>query len=120
VRISSIGGLNSPPRRFHSTKAKHLTEREVLEANVLRQLLEHYFRIVQASVIDSVPKAVMLTLVNSMQDSVYTHLMGSIYLHDDDALAGLTRESEEVVRRRNEVIKLNLALRKAIAVMRDL
>jgi len=87
---------------------------------VLRQLLEHYFRIVQASVIDSVPKAIMLTLVNSLQNNVYTHLMGSIYLHDDEALAALTRESEEVVRRRMEVIKLNLALRKAIAVMRDL
>jgi len=115
---ASMGVHGSPSRR--AAQSLSLTEREVLEAKVLRQLLEHYFRIVQASVIDSVPKAIMLMLVNSLQKDLYNHLMDAIYLHDDDAaLADLTRESEDVVRRRTELVKLTGALRQAIAVMRD-
>lgn len=34
---------------------------------MLRQLLEHYFRIVRASVLDAVPKAIMLMMVNCIQ-----------------------------------------------------
>jgi hypothetical protein len=65
---ASLGGAHGAPTP-HRPMATNLslTEREVLEAKVLRQLLEHYFRIVQASVIDSVPKAIMLMLVNSLQ-----------------------------------------------------
>ena len=56
-RASLGGALGAPtPHRPMATNLS-LTEREVLEAKVLRQLLEHYFRIVQASVIDSVPNA---------------------------------------------------------------
>jgi hypothetical protein len=40
---------------------------QVLEANVLRQLLEHYFRLVRTSILDAVPKAIMLMMVNCVQ-----------------------------------------------------
>ena len=40
-----------------------LNEREKLETEVLRQLLEYYFKIVRESITDSVPKAIMLKLV---------------------------------------------------------
>mmetsp|Transcript_22599 Transcript_22599/g.53413 ORF Transcript_22599/g.53413 Transcript_22599/m.53413 type:complete len:794 (-) Transcript_22599:1916-4297(-) len=102
-------------------KVTALTDREVLEANVLRQLLEHYFRIVRASVLDAVPKAIMLMMVNCIQDTLQERLMQQIYLsEDDDAFPGLTRESDEVRRRRAEVKQLVTALRKAIEVMRKL
>mmetsp|Transcript_39439 Transcript_39439/g.92250 ORF Transcript_39439/g.92250 Transcript_39439/m.92250 type:complete len:125 (+) Transcript_39439:183-557(+) len=102
-------------------KVSTLSDREVLEANVLRQLLEHYFKIVRAAVLDAVPKAVMLMMVNAIQDNIQERLMQAIYLTEDDgAFSGLTRESEEVRRRRSEVKKLVASLRRGIAVMREL
>jgi hypothetical protein len=98
-----------------------LSERESLEANVLRQLLEHYFKIVRAAVLDAVPKAIMLMMVNAITDHIQERLMQAIYLTEDDgAFGGLTRESEEVRRRRMEVKKLVTSLRRGIAVMREL
>mmetsp|Transcript_16668 Transcript_16668/g.45377 ORF Transcript_16668/g.45377 Transcript_16668/m.45377 type:complete len:202 (+) Transcript_16668:2462-3067(+) len=102
-------------------KVTKLTEKERLDANVLRQLLEHYFRIVRATVLDSVPKAIMLMMINLIQDKIQERLMQSIYLaEDDDAFSGLTRESEEVRRRRDDVKEQVACLRKAISVMREL
>ena len=46
-----------------ATRPVLLNEREKLETEVLRQLLEYYFKIVRESITDSVPKAIMLKLV---------------------------------------------------------
>jgi len=98
-----------------------LTDREVLEANVLRQLLEHYFRLVRTSVLDAVPKAIMLMMVNCVQETLQERLMQHIYLAEkDDAFPALTRESDEVRRRRAENRALIKALRNAIEIMRKL
>ena len=48
-----------------ATRPVLLNEREKLETEVLRQLLEYYFKIVRESITDSVPKAIMLKLVRA-------------------------------------------------------
>jgi hypothetical protein len=58
--------------------------------------------------------------VNSLQDQLYQHLMESIDTDDDDVLAELTRESEEVSRKRKEVQERVKALKRAIQVMQEL
>jgi len=126
VRMSTDSlNLDKNPYRKNTSmppaKVSILSDREVLEANVLRQLLEHYFKIVRAAVLDAVPKAVMLMMVTAIQDNIQERLMQAIYLTEDDgAFSGLTRESEEVRRRRSEVKKLVASLRRGIAVMREL
>jgi len=63
----------------------------------------------------------MLMMINLIQDKIQERLMQSIYLaEDDDAFSGLTRESEEVRRRRDDVKEQVACLRKAISVMREL
>lgn len=58
--------------------------------------------------------------MNSLQDQLYQHLMESIDTDDDDVLAELTRESEEVSRKRKEVQERVKALKRAIQVMQEL
>ena len=58
--------------------------------------------------------------VNSLQDQLYQHLMESIDRDGDDVLAELTRESEEVSRKRKEVQERVKALKRAIQVMQEL
>uniref|UniRef100_A0A7S0MMN7 GED domain-containing protein n=1 Tax=Cryptomonas curvata TaxID=233186 RepID=A0A7S0MMN7_9CRYP len=122
--MGSFGGFGDALRRtsmLPPSKVTRLSERERLEANVLRQLLEHYFRIVRATVLDAVPKAIMLMMVNTIQENLQERLMQKIYLsEDDEAFGGLTRESEEVRRRRTEVKEQVACLRKAISVMREM
>eukprot|EP00286_Rhodomonas_abbreviata_P023109 CAMPEP_0181296234 /NCGR_PEP_ID=MMETSP1101-20121128/4588_1 /TAXON_ID=46948 /ORGANISM="Rhodomonas abbreviata, Strain Caron Lab Isolate" /LENGTH=787 /DNA_ID=CAMNT_0023401071 /DNA_START=45 /DNA_END=2408 /DNA_ORIENTATION=+ len=122
VRLSTDSlSLNRRTTLMPRAKVTALSDREVLEANVLRQLLEHYFRIVRASVLDSVPKAIMLMMVNNIQENLHERLMQQIYLSKDDAsFPDLTRESEDVRLKRAEARQLVQCLRKAIEVMRKL
>ena len=123
--MSSIAGGGMAARMSmgvvsSTSRPVHLNDREKLETEVLRQLLEYYFKIVRESITDSVPKAIMLKLVNALQNHLYQHLMESIDTDDDEVLAELTRESEEVSRKRKEVQERVKALKRAIQVMQEL
>ena len=125
ARMSSIAGGGMAARMSmgvvsSTSRPVHLNDREKLETEVLRQLLEYYFKIVRESITDSVPKAIMLKLVNALQNHLYQHLMESIDTDDDEVLAELTRESEEVSRKRKEVQERVKALKRAIQVMQEL
>ncbi|EKX42826.1 hypothetical protein GUITHDRAFT_111196 [Guillardia theta CCMP2712] len=93
---------------------------DVSESGILRQLLQQYFELVKRSTTDSIPKALMLKLVQSFETNLYPHLMQAIDLDNDEVVADLTKESLEIVRRRQEVDRLEGALRKAILVLREL
>ena len=96
-----------------------LNEMEKSEIEMLRQLLKNYFKIVRERITDSVPKAIMLKLVNSLSEALHDHLIKSIDTEDDEVLANLTRESEEVSRNRNEVQERVKALERAEQVMQE-
>ena len=61
--------------------------------------------------IDMVPKAIMLTLVNEAKDSLQRELLQELY--KQDVLDELLKESEFVVNRRKEVVSMLQALNKA-------
>ena len=61
--------------------------------------------------IDMVPKAVSLTLVNFSKDNLQRELLQELY--KPDVLDDLLKESEMVVARRKEVISMVQALNKA-------
>jgi dynamin 1-like protein len=74
-------------------------------------LITSYFNIVKREMIDTVPKAISLTLVNYSKDNLQTELLQELY--KPDILDGLMKESELVVNRRKEVIGMVQALNKA-------
>jgi len=120
TRMSTISGGRMSMVPPTASRPIQLNDREKLETEVLRQLLEYYFKIVRESITDSVPKAIMLKLVNALQNNLYQHLMESIDTDDDEMLSELTRESEEVSRKRKEVQERVKALKRAIQVMQEL
>lgn len=79
---------------------------------VLIELLIHsYFNIVKREMIDMVPKAIFLTLVNHSKENLQRELLQELY--KPDVLDELLKESEYVVSRRKEVVSMVQALNKA-------
>ena len=79
---------------------------------MLAELLIHsYFNIVKREMIDMVPKAISLNLVNHSKDNLQRELLQELY--KPDVLDELMKESEYVVSRRKEVISMVQALNKA-------
>ena len=74
-------------------------------------LIHSYFNIVKREMIDMVPKAITLTLVNHSKENLQRELLQELY--KPDVLEDLLKESELVVTRRKEVVSMVQALNKA-------
>jgi len=79
--------------------------------SVAELLIHSYFNIVKREMIDMVPKAITLTLVNHSKENLQRELLQELY--KPDVLEDLLKESELVVARRKEVISMVQALNKA-------
>jgi hypothetical protein len=100
--------------RAGPVQLNELNEREKYNNKMLRLHIEKYFKIVRENITHSVPKAIMLKLVTSLSvEGLRHHLEESIDTDDDQVLADLTRESEEVSRKRKEVQERVKALKRA-------
>ena len=98
--------LSSPLRAPSSAP---LTKRPVPARAEL--LIHSYFNIVKREMIDMVPKAITLTLVNHAKENLQRELLQELY--KPEVLDDLLKESEYVVNRRKEVVSMIQALNKA-------
>jgi dynamin 1-like protein len=101
------------PRDFGSAirVTEEISEREMQQIKLIKQLLSSYFDIVKKSVQDHTVKAIMLTLVNSAKDNMQRELVSSLYkeeLYDD-----LLYESDEVGQKRKKCTEELAALKQA-------
>ncbi|KAG9016728.1 vacuolar protein sorting-associated protein 1 [Tulasnella sp. 427] len=101
--------LEAPPAVIKPQAA--LSEREAMETDVIKLLITSYFNIVKREIIDMVPKAISLTLVNFAKDNIQKELLQELY--KPEVLDDLLKESEYVVSRRKEVVQMLSALNKA-------
>jgi len=74
-------------------------------------LIHSYFNIVKREMIDMVPKAISLTLVNHSKENLQRELLQELY--KPDVLDELLKESDFVVSRRKELQALVAGLNKA-------
>ena len=74
-----------------------------------------YFSVVKREMIDMVPKAITLTLVNFAKENLQRELLEHLY--KPDVLDELLKESPDVVARRRECIKMVGALNSAEAIV---
>ena len=79
--------------------------------NFSELLIHSYFNIIKREMIDMVPKAITLTLVNHSKENLQRELLQELY--KPDTLDNLMKESEFVVNRRKECIRMVQALNKA-------
>ncbi|PWN90366.1 hypothetical protein FA10DRAFT_111674 [Acaromyces ingoldii] len=92
-----------------------LTDRETMEVEVIRMLIMSYFNIVKRTIIDMVPKATMLHLVTFAKDSLQRELLKELY--QSEVMNELMRESDHVVTRRKECVKMISALESASEII---
>lgn len=88
-----------------------LSDRETMETEVIKLLITSYFNIVKREMIDMIPKAISLTLVNHSKENLQRELLQELY--KPDVLDELLKESDYVVSRRKEVVQMLGALNKA-------
>jgi replication fork clamp-binding protein CrfC len=74
-------------------------------------LIHSYFNIVKREMIDMVPKAIMLNLVEHSKETLQRELLQELY--KPEVLDELLKESEYVISRRKEVNTMLQALNKA-------
>lgn len=91
-----------------------LSERELLESELIRRLIISYFGIVRESIQDQVPKAVMHLLVNFCKESAQTRLVSKLYkeslfeelLHEDEQLAQERKKCENLLNTYKEAARI--------------
>ncbi|CAK5279321.1 unnamed protein product [Mycena citricolor] len=101
--------MDMPPAVIKPQAA--LSERETMETEVIKLLINSYFNIVKREMIDMVPKAISLTLVSHATKNLQRELLQELY--KPEVLDELLKESEHVVARRKELVTLVAALNKA-------
>jgi hypothetical protein len=98
---------NSPP-----------SEREIIEIEVIKLLIDSYFRIVKKTIKDTVPKAIMFMLVNKTKDDIQSELVRELYR--EDKFEDLLKEGDDVAERRNACLELLRVMKKALEIINSI
>ncbi|CDH48771.1 vacuolar dynamin-like gtpase [Lichtheimia corymbifera JMRC:FSU:9682] len=109
TKKSAAASMEAPPPTLKATG--ELSERDHMEIEVIKLLIQSYFNIVKRTMIDMVPKAVMLNLVARAKKELQQELLSELY--KSDILDDLLQESEHTQQRRKECKKMIEALQKA-------
>ncbi|KAK0739876.1 Dynamin central region-domain-containing protein [Apiosordaria backusii] len=92
-----------------------LSERENIEVEVIKLLISSYFNIVKRTMIDMVPKAIMLNLVSFTKDEMQKELLENMYRQSE--LDDLLKESDYTIRRRKECQQMVESLGRASEIV---
>ncbi|KAF9138627.1 vacuolar protein sorting-associated protein 1 [Mortierella sp. GBA39] len=103
------GAMEPPPAVLKASG--NLSEREQIETEVIKLLISSYFNIVKRTVVDTVPKAIVLNLVNAAKEELQRELLQELY--KTEVLDELLKESEFTQNRRKECKRMIEALQKA-------
>jgi dynamin 1-like protein len=91
-----------------------LTDREIMETELIRRLISSYFNIVRETIADQVPKAIMHLLVNHSKDVVQNRLVSELYkeelfaelLYEDDGIKAEREKCEKLLETYKEAAKI--------------
>ncbi|RMY56876.1 hypothetical protein D0864_13587 [Hortaea werneckii] len=93
-----MAAMDAPPPTLKASGT--LSEKETQEVEVIKLLITSYYNIVRRTMIDMVPKAIMLNLVEHTKDEMQRELLEQMYRQTE--LDDLLKESDYTVRRRKE------------------
>ncbi|KAK4992118.1 vacuolar protein sorting-associated protein 1 [Elasticomyces elasticus] len=108
-----MAAMEPPPPTLKASGT--LSEREQTEVEVIKLLITSYYNIVRRTVIDMVPKAIMLTLVHHTKEEMQRELLEQMYRINE--LDDLLQESEYTVRRRKECQQMVESLTRASEIV---
>ncbi|ANB11481.1 dynamin-like GTPase VPS1 [Sugiyamaella lignohabitans] len=104
-----LAAMESPPAVLRASG--QMTERETLETEVIKLLINSYFAIVQRTIADLVPKSITLNLISFSKEGIQKELLENLYKSDE--VDDLVKENEFTVQRRKECQKMVKALQEA-------
>jgi len=112
----SIVQLPQVPDTMRQTDAPP-TDREKIEMEIIKLLIESYFNIVRKNFIDMVPKTIMYFLVNHVSDAMQNELVSELYR--DVELPTLMKEADDVAQRRKICVEMKTLLTKALDIVNE-
>ncbi|KAL2037788.1 hypothetical protein N7G274_009513 [Stereocaulon virgatum] len=104
-----LAAMDSPPPQLKASGT--LSEKEANEVEVIKLLINSYYNITRRTMIDMVPKAIMLNLVQYTKDEMQRELLEQMYRTTE--LDDLLKESDYTIRRRKECMQMVESLGKA-------
>ncbi|KAF2090861.1 hypothetical protein K490DRAFT_62190 [Saccharata proteae CBS 121410] len=108
-----MAAMEAPPPTLRASGT--LSEKESQEVEVIKLLISSYYNIVRRTMIDMVPKAIMLNLVSFTKDEMQRELLENMYRAEQ--LDDLLKESEYTVRRRKECQQMVESLARASEIV---
>jgi len=108
-----LAAMEAPPPVLKASGT--LSERETIETEVIKLLISSYFNIVKRTMIDMVPKAIMLNLVSHAKEELQRELLENLYR--TNALDDLLKESEFTINRRKECQRMVESLTQASEIV---
>ncbi|KKY28426.1 putative vacuolar dynamin-like gtpase [Phaeomoniella chlamydospora] len=108
-----MAAMEPPPATLKASGT--LSERENQEVEVIKLLITSYFNITRRTMIDMVPKAIMLNLVQYSREEMQRELLEQMYR--SETLDDLLKESEYTIRRRKECQQMVESLSKASEIV---
>jgi dynamin 1-like protein len=93
------------------------TDRELIETEIIKSLIQSYFDVTRVNVEDAVPKAIMYSLVNHCKEDVQRELVRVLYSRD--LIRDLMAEGDDVAQKRTSCAELVAVLRKALEVLAE-
>jgi dynamin 1-like protein len=94
-----------------------ITDREKIEMEIIKSLIESYFNIVRKNFIDMVPKTIMYFLVNHVRDAMQNELVAELYR--DVELPMLMKEADDVAQRRKTCVEMKDLLSMALEIVNE-
>lgn len=93
------------------------TDRERIEMEIIKSLIESYFTIVRKNIIDMVPKTIMYFLVNHVRDHLHNELVAELYRENEFII--LMKEAEDITERRMTCLEIRDLLFKALEIVNE-
>ncbi|CCH43129.1 hypothetical protein BN7_2676 [Wickerhamomyces ciferrii] len=114
---NSISSFNHNQDLVLEEEEPVLSEREQLECELIKRLIQSYFGIVREMIQDQVPKAVMCLLVNHSKETVQNRLVTKLY--KDSLFDELLLEDADLALEREKCSKLLETYREASTIISD-
>ncbi|KAL0993241.1 hypothetical protein UPYG_G00105110 [Umbra pygmaea] len=88
------------------------------QVETIRNLVDSYTGIVNKSIRDLMPKAIMHLMINSAKDFIHSELLAYLYSSGDQN--SLMEESVDQAQRRDELLRMYHALKEALIIIGDI
>mmetsp|Transcript_19339 Transcript_19339/g.44069 ORF Transcript_19339/g.44069 Transcript_19339/m.44069 type:complete len:113 (-) Transcript_19339:194-532(-) len=93
------------------------TDREQIETEIIKSLIDSYFNVVRKNFLDMVPKTIMYFLVHHARSSMQNELVSKLYI--ENLIPPLMQEADDVAERRRTCQELKCLLDRALEIVNE-